>query len=101
MDAVQDMEEQFDWLAPQSCSLAVRFLDAVRATQEELAENSDLGTRWEFQEVRSPRLTKLRYRKVRGFPNHLIFYLPFSGGVEVLRILHSARNLVGIWNAAE
>ena len=101
MDAVQDMEEHFDWLAQQSRSVAVRFLDAVQATYEELAENGDLGIHWEFQEVHSPRLAKLRYQKVRGFPNHLIFYLPFSGGVEVLRILHSARDLVGIWNAAE
>ena len=51
MDAVQDMKEQFDWLATQSRSLAVRFLDAVRATQEELAENSDLGIRWEFPDT--------------------------------------------------
>jgi toxin ParE1/3/4 len=33
---------------------------------------------------------------VRGFRNHLIFYLPVQGGIEVWRVLHGARDLPAI-----
>ena len=56
-----------------------------------------LGTRWETEEEE---FAGLRCRFVQGFPNHLIFYLPLpgdAGGIEVLRILHAAQDIEGIF----
>lgn len=39
------------------------------------------------------RLRAIRSFAVRGFPNHIIFYLKVHGGIEVLRVLHGARDL--------
>jgi plasmid stabilization system protein ParE len=33
---------------------------------------------------------------VAGFSNHLIFYRPVPNGVEVVRILHAARDWLAI-----
>lgn len=67
---------------------ARRFLVATYDTFEFLAANpgmgrcrADLG----FPEVRSWR--------VRGFPRHLIFYRMLPDRVQILRVLHGARDL--------
>ncbi|MEX0866184.1 MAG: type II toxin-antitoxin system RelE/ParE family toxin [Pirellulales bacterium] len=38
----------------------------------------------------------LRVWQVRGFENWLIFYRPISDGVEIVRVLHGARDVVAI-----
>ena len=38
-------------------------------------------------------LADVRFWIVSGFPNHLIFYRPITGGVEVIRVIHGARDL--------
>ena len=40
-----------------------------------------------------PRLQGVRRFRVAGFPNHLIFYREIEGGIEVVRVLHGARDL--------
>jgi toxin ParE1/3/4 len=44
-------------------------------------------------DLSAPRLADLRRWPVSGFPNHLIFYQPTEGGIEVVRVLHGARDL--------
>ena len=34
---------------------------------------------------------------VRGFDNYLIFYLPQPGGIDVIRVLHGARDIDNIF----
>ena len=41
----------------------------------------------------NPRLTGLRVWRIQGFPNHLIFYRPVDDGIEVIRVLHGARDI--------
>ena len=31
--------------------------------------------------------------RVRGFPNHLIYYVPVPDGIDVLAIMHGARDV--------
>ena len=69
---------------------ASRFLVSVYDTFEFLAANPGMGrSRGDlgFPEVRSWR--------VRGFPRHLIFYRETPGCVQMLRVLHGARDLSG------
>ena len=45
-----------------------------------------------FHEIH-PELAHLRFRRVSGFPNHVIFYFVHADAIEVLRILHGAQDL--------
>jgi toxin ParE1/3/4 len=47
----------------------------------------------EPRESANPRLASLRVWPIVGFPNHLIFYRPIDGGIEVIRVLHGARDV--------
>jgi toxin ParE1/3/4 len=46
-----------------------------------------------LREFSNPRYTGLRSWPITGFERILIFYRPTADGIEVLRILHGARNL--------
>ena len=43
-------------------------------------------------------LADVRSWPIGGFKNHLIFYRPAPHGIEVLRILHGARDLDAIFD---
>jgi len=36
--------------------------------------------------------------RVKDFPKHLIFYRPIKDGVEVIRVLHSSRDIAGLFS---
>lgn len=78
------------WLALVSDSLADRFLAALEATYERAAGMPGIGA---LVEGLPARLTGTRCLSVDGFPNHLVFYREIPEGIEVLRILHAARDL--------
>jgi toxin ParE1/3/4 len=65
-------------------------MDAVEQTSEFLLANSEAGA---FYPAENNRLAGIRVFQVRGFPNHLIFYRELANGIEVLRVLHGARNV--------
>jgi toxin ParE1/3/4 len=35
----------------------------------------------------------MRWFPVKGFPNYLVFYRPILRGIEVVRVLHGARDI--------
>jgi toxin ParE1/3/4 len=47
----------------------------------------------------NPNLQSLRQHSVRRFRNYIIFYLPTDDGIEVVRVLHGARDVQGILEA--
>jgi toxin ParE1/3/4 len=69
---------------------AQRFLEATQNTFEALAKMPKLGVLCAF---RSPALRRLRRWPVRGFENWLIFYLPRRNGVEIVHLIHGARDI--------
>ena len=52
-----------------------------------------LGTRYAPAE---PAFGELRYFPISKFRNHVVFYRPTSDGIEVVRVLHGARDLGSI-----
>jgi toxin ParE1/3/4 len=92
-----DLDELAAWIQSDSPDAALRFLNQAEATFQALAEMPGLGGPYATQ---SRRLKGLRCFAVRGFPNHLIFYLPISGGVEIVRVLHGARDIAPILEAS-
>lgn len=77
--------------------LADRFVACAESTFKKLARTPGLGRPRAF---RSPQAKDLRSRKVADFPKHLVFYRPLPGerGVEIVRVLHGARDLDPLFN---
>jgi toxin ParE1/3/4 len=69
---------------------AIRFINAVRTTEEALLHTPGMGT---LRDYNNPALTGMRWHSVRGFRKYLVFYIPRSDGIEVVRVLHGARDL--------
>ena len=59
-----------------------------------LAAMPELGERQVFKRAD---LADLRAWQVRGFENYLIFYRPIEHGVEIVRVLHAARDIAAIF----
>jgi len=86
-----DLDELAAHLA-QNASLetALRFYDAARRTFEQIARAPGLGER---RESANPRLANLRVRRIDGFESHLIFYRPTDDAIDIVRVLHGARDI--------
>ncbi|HEY1211119.1 MAG TPA: type II toxin-antitoxin system RelE/ParE family toxin [Terracidiphilus sp.] len=73
---------------------AQRFLDATQKTFEALARMPKVGAVCAF---RSPVLRRIRRWPVKGFENWLIFYLPRRNGVEIVHLIHGARDIESLF----
>ena len=88
--AAEDAEELAEHIAKDSLDSAIRFLENLEATLRHLAEFPSLGGPFEAQ---IPGLANLRTSRVKGFPNHVIFYIEHSNTIEIVRVLHGARDI--------
>jgi toxin ParE1/3/4 len=73
-----------------SAEIGKRFLAAVHDTFKLLAANPNLGWR---PEVTLARLKGVRSFRVGHFERVLVFYRQLPKGIEILRVLHGARNI--------
>jgi toxin ParE1/3/4 len=89
-----DLDELATFIQKDSPQAAVRFLEAAQETFELLARTPELG---EILPVGNPHLSGVRVWQVKGFENILVFYRPMEPGVEVIRVLHGARDLAAIF----
>ena len=85
-----DIVELAVFIGGESVSAADRFLDATDQTLASLPRQPFLGAEYP---TKNPRLNGIRVIRVRGFPNHLAFYFVRADEVEVVRVLHGARDL--------
>ena len=86
-EARQDVVLCGDYLAERNLSAALRFADAFDATIEMLCRNPELGER-----LRADPTRQIRYRTISGFKNYLIFYRRVDSVLEIVRVLHGARD---------
>lgn len=94
--AISDAEESAVYIGLDSPEAAVRFLDALEETLRVLSANPEIGSARIFER---DELAGLRALPVKGFSKHLVFYRPIEHGIEVLRVLHGARDLGAIFDA--
>ena len=94
--AYQDMEDTANYLAARSPDAADRFVDACVADFGRLAEMPGMGRLREFKD---PKAANLLSWPVTGFGNYLIFYRPVEDGIEVLHVIHGARDIDAIFEA--
>ncbi|HVS17355.1 MAG TPA: type II toxin-antitoxin system RelE/ParE family toxin [Planctomycetota bacterium] len=88
--AEEDLVEVHGHLEADSPAAAERFLDAVERAVLFLLENPRAGWPRAF---RSQRARGVRSWPVRGFDASLIFDQPVGRDLEIVRLLHGARDL--------
>ena len=94
--ADRDVRAAAHAIAKNNLSAAIRFVDAVQATEELLLNAPGIGSSRDFD---NPALTGMRVHPVKGFRKYLVFYIPRSDGIEVVRVLHGARDLPAIFHS--
>jgi len=88
-----DVDQTAEFIALDNLDAALRFYDAVDKTYRQLIEHPD---RWPLYWLDHPRLADIRKRAVVGFRNHLVFYRIDADVVEIIRVLHGARDIHSI-----
>jgi toxin ParE1/3/4 len=90
--AINEVDEIARYIARDNVDAGRRFYDQLQSALKMLAEMPGLGRMWEPKPA--GRLAGLRTWPIKRFDNYLIFYLPrTTGGIEVLHVLHGARDV--------
>jgi toxin ParE1/3/4 len=93
--AQRDLTEQFVWYAENAgIDVAERFLSAADATLKQLSRTPRIGA---LIHPRNQELAGLRRWPVEGFERILLFYIPQSESIDLVRVLHSKRNWDGLF----
>ena len=92
-EAQQDIDEIGYYLGERNFSAARRFAWAVDDTIEMLCRNPNLGERLSVS-----LLGEIRYRTVINFKNYLIFYRRVDDVLEIVRVLHGARDYTQLFD---
>jgi toxin ParE1/3/4 len=92
--ASQDIDEHFAYIAQDNFDAALRFFDSARLTFSQLAKTPGMGS--PFQII-NPRLVGLRKWAVKDFKKYLIFYRYDDESIEVVRVVHAARDIPAIF----
>jgi toxin ParE1/3/4 len=88
--ADRDIDEIADYLDQQRMGLGQRFHEATARGFRQLAKVPTLGMP---RKPPRPDLAGLRCATVPGFRRHVIIYLPTPNTIEIIRVLHGARDL--------
>jgi toxin ParE1/3/4 len=84
LEAAEDLLEIWQYIADDNEAAADKFLNEINATSKMLARNPKAGRE-------RPELAL----KLRSFPvgHYVLFYRPIDDGVEIVRVLHGARDV--------
>ena len=94
-----DLLEQFVYFGERAgVALAERYYAAVEKTCLQLVKHPQSAPRYDSGIAR---LDGLRRFPVSGFDQYLIFYLPRENGIDVIRVLHGARDIDGLFAEEE
>jgi toxin ParE1/3/4 len=88
--ARRDIDEIADFIAQDSVAVGRRFYDAAQDSFRQLAAMPGMGR---LRQFRNPQMAELRSWAIRGFEKFLIFYRATDHGIEVVRVLHGARDV--------
>ncbi|MGE0870658.1 MAG: type II toxin-antitoxin system RelE/ParE family toxin [Kofleriaceae bacterium] len=85
--AIDDLEHTYRWLRAQNDQAAERFLAAAQEEIALLSGHPFLGRRRHFQ------TRGFRSWRIRGFEKHIIYYRVTTRVLEIVRVLHGAREI--------
>jgi len=95
-EADNDVFDIACYLSAQREGLGFRFFDAVDATYQQITDNPERKGVGPF---RHPRARDIRIWSIIGFSNYLIFYRIGTEQIEILRVLHGARDYMNLFDA--
>jgi len=96
--ADQDIDGNIAFIAKEQPEAALRFIDAVTTIFDHIARTPGMGS---TRNYRNPRLAGMRMIPVFGFENFLVFYLATTRTIDIVRVLHAARNIEKIFAGQE
>ncbi len=89
--AERDLDEETLYIAGEgSVEAGIGFFNAAHTTFEDLLAIPGIG---KIRNVSTARLAGLRKWRVSGYERYLIFYRPAPGGIDIVRVLHGARDI--------
>lgn len=89
--AFDEINEIAEYIARDNLDAGQLFYDQLTDALGKFVAMPGLGS---LRDIKDPALQQIRSWPIRGFENYLIFYLPrLGGGIEVLRVLHGARDV--------
>lgn len=95
--ARRDLEAYTDYLTAEAGNdVAQRFIDNGQMSFAALAATPGLGPPVPSRDVR---LTGLRKWRIDGFPKLLVFYIPTSSNIQIVRVLHAAQDWTTLLDA--
>lgn len=86
--ALEDLEEIHDFIADDNARAALRFINLLEKKCESLAKTPAMGR---HREELAPGLHSLPVKK------YVIFYRQNKGRVEIIRMLHGARDIIALF----
>ncbi len=89
-DVFEELLNLSYYIALDNMEAADRFLNACEEAFEQIARTPLIGA---VRKFRHPLLKEVRMWRVKGFEKHLIFYQPHEDSVEILHVVHGARDL--------
>lgn len=92
--AERDIEECFVYIGEENLDIAVYFLVAVEDSIELIGKNPFIGS---IREFKDSKISNIRMLLVKDFHSYRIFYTVKDDIVEIIRVLHSARDLPDIF----
>lgn len=93
-EALRDLEQIVDYISLNSTEVAHRLLQCADESFRFLQANREAGQECRFK---AGGADEIRVWPVQGFRNFLIFYRPSDEGVEILRVLHGARDIESLF----
>jgi toxin ParE1/3/4 len=88
--ADSDIDSCFVWIAKDNPAAALRFLDAIELTCGGVSRTPGIGSP-RYAEI--PLVHGVRMLTIKDFENYLLFYLEYEDCVDVIRVLHGARDI--------
>jgi toxin ParE1/3/4 len=92
--AKADLVEIAAFIAEDNPEAAQAFLDAAEASFEFIASMPSVGRAYRVQ---SPAAMGMRVWRVEGFEHYLILYRAVVYRIEIVRVLHGARDIEGLF----
>jgi toxin ParE1/3/4 len=96
--ADRDISNHFNHIAMDNLEAAIRFYEAAFHAFDVLLTNPHIGPARNFE---NSHLKDIRIWLVNGFEKYLIFYRATDERVEILRVLHAARDIDSILSGEE
>ncbi|WP_017651065.1 type II toxin-antitoxin system RelE/ParE family toxin [Fortiea contorta] len=92
---IRDLIDLATYIAQDNLDASDHFLTAAEVTFKQLAKTPAMGKLCQFVH---PQLENIRQIAITGFRKYLIFYCVTDSTIEILRVIHDARDIESIFD---